>query len=938
MKNFKSLIMLLVVLFCMPAIAQQLPMDTAVRYGKLPNGLTYYVRHNALPKERVNFYIAQKVGSVQEEEEQRGLAHFLEHMCFNGTKHFPGNGIVKFCERIGVKFGVNLNAYTSTDETVYNIDDVPVSDLNIDSCLLILRDWSDGLTLDPKEIDKERGVIHEEWRMRSSATMRIYERNLPTLYPGSRYGHRFPIGLMSVIDNFKPEALRAYYEKWYRPDLQGIIVVGDIDVDAVEAKIKSLFADIQMPETPAAYEHYPVPANPEAIYIVDKDKEQAQPVIMIQFKNEPMPAEYKNTPVFLAQNLITGIMTSVVNSRLNELSQKPDCPFVGAGVYYGDYLVSKTMEAVGIQIVPKQGQDAAAVQAVMQEVERAARFGLTATEVIRAREEFMSHLESIYDNRDKQKHNFYIPQYVRHFLEGDPIPDLSTEYNLYKALAPQLPVEAYNQVFAQSVASVDTNFVLLAMYPDKEGFSVPTAAELKAAVMAAKAAELTAYVDNVKNEPLVPEVPAAGKIKKEKAAPFGYTEWTLSNGARVYFRKTDFNESQVLFSARSFGGQSLLPESDLLNATLLGIVMNSTGWGNFSSVELEKKLAGKQASVQVSLGQNTDNLSGSSTPKDLRTLFELIYLHFQKPADDQAAYDNIINLLKTQLANAEKDPSTAFSDSIRTTLYNNHPRVKGLKLEDLAEADYAAIKRIYSERFATAGDFDFYFTGNFDVDSLRAFTETYIASLPAQKKREKFVNHKIYFRTGTVENRFKREMEVPQGNLIQVWSGELDYSMKNAVVLNALGQILTQRYLKSIREDGGLAYSVQAMGQADTGVRDEYAVQIVCPVKPAQVDSALLLMQQGIDDIAKSGVTAEELDKVKKYELKEYANQQIQNGYWQGLVISQTRWGYDAHTGYEEVVNNLTSADIQNFVRNVLLKHHNRITVTMLPESLEENH
>lgn len=938
MKTIKSLMMLLAVLFCWPVMAQQLPMDSAVRYGKLPNGLTYYVRHNALPKERVNFYIAQKVGSVQEEEEQRGLAHFLEHMCFNGTEHFPGNGIVKFCERIGVKFGVNLNAYTSTDETVYNIDDVPVSDTNIDSCLLILRDWSDGLTLDPKEIDKERGVIHEEWRMRSSATMRIYERNLPALYPGSRYGHRFPIGLMSVIDNFKPEALRAYYEKWYRPDLQGIIVVGDIDVDAVEAKIKSLFADIKMPENPAAYEHYPVPANAEPIYIVDKDKEQAQPVIMIQFKSEPMPDEYKNTPVFLAQNLITSIMTSVVNSRLNELSQQPDCPFVGAGVYYGDYLISKTMEAVGIQIVPKQGQDAAAVQAVMQEVERAARFGLTATEVIRAREEFMSQLESIYDNRDKQKHSFYIPQYVRHFLEGEPIPDLETEFTIYKALAPQLPAEAYSQTFAQCVASVDTNFVLLAMYPEKEGFSIPTAAELKAAVVAAKAAELTPYVDNVKNEPLVSEVPAAGKIKKEKAAPFGYTEWTLSNGARVYFRKTDFNESQVLLSARSFGGQSLLPTSDLTNATLLGIVMNSTGWGNFNSVELEKKLAGKQASVQVSLGQLTDNLNGSSTPKDLRTLFELIYLHFQKPADDQAAYDNIINLLKTQLANAEKDPSTAFGDSVRTTVYNRHPRVKGLKLENLAEADYAAIKRIYSERFAAAGDFDFYFTGNFDVDSLRAFTETYIASLPAQKKREKFVDHKIYVRTGTLENRFKREMEVPQGNIIQVWSGELGYSMKNAAVLNALGQILTQRYLKSIREDGGLAYSVQAMGQADTGTRDEYTIQIVCPVKPAQADSALLLMQQGIDDIAKHGVTAEELDQVKKYELKEYANQQIQNSYWQSAIVAQTRWGYDAHTGYEEVVNNLTSADIQNFVSKVLLKQHNRVTVTMLPESLEENH
>lgn len=938
MKKIKSLILLLVVLFCMPAVAQQLPMDANVRYGKLPNGLTYYVRHNALPKERVNFYIAQKVGAVQEEEDQRGLAHFLEHMCFNGTDHFPGNGLVKYCERIGVKFGVNLNAYTSTDETVYNIDDVPVSDTNIDSCLLILRDWSDGLTLDAKEIDKERGVIHEEWRMRSSATMRIYERNLPALYPGSRYGHRFPIGLMSVIDNFKPEALRAYYEKWYRPDLQGIIVVGDIDVDAVEAKIKSLFADIKMPENPAAYEHYPVPANAEPIYIVDKDKEQKQPVIMIMFKNEPLPAEYKNTPVYLAQTLITSVMTSVVNARLNELSQQPDCPFVGAGIYYDDYLISKTMEAVGIQIVPKQGQDAAAVQAVMQEVERAARYGLTATEVIRAREEFMSQLESIYDNRDKQKHNFYIPQYVRHFLEGDPIPDLETEFNIYKALAPQLPAEAYSQTFSQSVASVDTNFVLLAMYPEKEGFSVPTAAELKAAVSAAKAAELTPYVDNVKNEPLVPELPKAGKIKKEKAASFGYTEWTLSNGARVYFQKTDHNESQVLFSGRSFGGTSLLPASDLTNATLLGIVMNSTGWGNFNSVELEKKLAGKQASLRVSLGQVTDNLSGSSTPKDLRTLFELIYLHFQKPADDQAAYDNIINLLKTQLANAEKDPSTAFSDSVRTTVYGNHPRVKGLKLEDLAGADYAAIKRIYSERFASAGDFDFYFTGNFDVDSLRAFTETYIASLPAQKKREKFVDHKIYVRTGTVENRFKREMEVPQGNIIQVWSGELKYNMKNAVVLNTLGQILTQRYLKSIREEGGLAYSVQAVGEADSGTRDEYVIQIVCPVKPAQADSALLLMQQGIDDIAKNGVTAEELDQVKKYELKEYLNQQIQNGYWQSLIVAKNSWGYDARTGYEDVVNSITSADIQAFVRNVLLKQHNRVTVTMLPVSLEENH
>lgn len=939
MNKFKSLLLLLVALLVLPAMAQQLPqlpMDKAVRYGKLPNGLTYYIRHNALPENRANFYIAQKVGSVQEEDNQRGLAHFLEHMCFNGTDNFPDDRLLKYCEGIGVKFGLNLNAYTSTDETVYNIDDVPVTENNVDSCLLILRDWADGLTLATKEIDKERGVIHEEWRMRSSASSRIFERNLPALYPGSRYGYRYPIGTMEVIDNFKPEELRAYYEKWYRPDLQGVIVVGDIDVEKVEAKIKALFSPIVMPENAAAYEHYPVPATSEPIYIIDKDKEQARAIIQVMFKDDPLPEELKNTPMFLAANYMNSVAASILNARLGEISQKPECPFIGAGGQDDNYMISKTMDAFTVGILPKPGKDAEALQAVMEEIERINRFGFTATEIIRAREEFLSGMERIYDNREKQKNSFYVPQYVRHFLEGDPIPDIETEYNTYKMLAPNIPAEAISAVFKEYTASTDTNFVCLAMYPEKEDVVVPTVEQFKNAVAAAKAAQLEAYVDNVKDEPLVPQLPKAVKIKKENAADFGYTCWTLGNGARVFFKKTDYNDAEILFSATSFGGQSLIPAKEHINASLLENVIGSTGLGNFTSTELEKKLAGKQASVKVSLGEITDNLSGSSTPKDLRTLFELIYLRFQKPANDVDGYNNTIAYLKTALENADKQPMTAFSDSISATIFGHNPLKKRLHVEDLAQANYETIRQLYSERFQSAGDFDFFFTGAIDIDSLRAFTEQYIAPLPGLKKRESYKDRKLYPVEGSVNNHFKRSMETPQAILIQVWNGDLKYNMKNAVVLNALGEILTQRYLKSIREDAGAAYSVGASGGAEFGVRDMYMLQIYCPFKPALRDSVLLLMQEAIDDIAKNGVTSEELDKVKKFEIKNYADNQRKNSYWQGLISTKVRWSKDEQTGYEDTVNGISSDDIRQFVNGVMLKQKNCITVSMLPTDMSE--
>lgn len=945
MNKIKALLLLLVTLVMLPAMAQQmptLPVDKAVRIGKLPNGLTYYIRHNNLPENRANFYIAQKVGAVQEEESQRGLAHFLEHMCFNGTDHFPDNALIKFCERIGVKFGQNLNAYTSTDETVYNIDDVPVTDSNVDSCLLILHDWADGLTLDPKEIDKERGVIHEEWRMRSSASQRIFERNLAALYPNSRYGHRFPIGLMSVVDNFKPQELRAYYEKWYRPDLQGIIIVGDIDVDKVEAKIKEIFSPIKMPANAAKYEHYPVPDTNEPIYLIDKDKEQSQAVVQIAFKHDPLvPDEYKNTVAYLSVDYVKTLACSAFNARLDEVAQKPDCPFIAAYVSDDNYIISKTKDAFNIVILPKPGHDKEAIEAVMKEVKRVDEFGFTGTEINRASENFLSGLETIYNNRDKQKNSFFVPQYVRHFLENDPIPSIEDEYNTYKMMAQQMAqmqmtAPATSELFKSLTARTDTNFVCLAMYPEKEGVAIPTVDQFKNAIANAKAAKVEAYVDNVKSDPLVPVLPKKGKIAKETKSDFGYTCWTLANGARVFFKKTDFNDSEVDFVASSFGGENAIIAKDPINTKLFASVMNSTGLGNFTNTELQKKLAGKQVSCNAMLDRNTETLSGTSTPKDLRTLFELIYLRFQTPANDVDGYNNNLNFYRTSLENAEKQPMKAFSDSLTSTIYGHNPLRASLKLKDLDKANYETIKKLYTERYNSAGDFDFFFTGAFNVDSLRAFTEQYIAPLKGIKKREQCANLKIEPVKGVVNNHFYRQMETPQAIVVQVWNGTNPYSMKEAAVINALGEVLTQRYLKSIREDAGIAYSVGTDGSASYERTDRYTLITQCPVKPAKLDSALLLMKQGIDDIAKNGVTADELEKVVAFELKDYADSQKKNGYWLNLITEKVIWNKDLYTNYEATLKSVTSKDIQDFVNNVLLKQNNCITVSMRPTDMTE--
>lgn len=920
------------------ATAQQMPpipVDEAVRIGKLENGLTYYIRHNEEPEGQASFYIAQKVGSILEEDDQRGLAHFLEHMCFNGTENFPENSLIRYLETLGVKFGAQLNAYTSIEETVYNINNVPTGrEATIDSVLLILHDWSHNLTLDPKEIDKERGVIHEEWRLRTSAMQRILTRQLPKLMSNSRPGNRMPIGLMEIVDNFKPEVLRAYYEKWYRPDLQAIVVVGDLDVDRTEQSIKQMFSPIPMPENAAKREYYTVPQNDEAIVVSDHDKEQTLPIVLICNKHDdPLPREQRNSLAYMMTTVVKHMTMTMLNKRLDEKSLDPDCPYIEAGVEDGDFLLAKT-PAFQTTIVPKEGRLEEAIRTVMAEVYRAAEHGFTQGEFDRCRNEFLSQVEAQYNNREKTETGVYIHDYVRNFLDNVPIPGIEFENMLYHQTLPQLPVQMTNELIKSLVSVSDKNLVVLSVNPEKEGYVQPTEQQLLDAIHSAQQMKLEAYVDNVKNEPLIAKLPKPGKIKKEVSGPFDTQILTLSNGARVILKKTDYQDNQVLMRAYSEGGTGRYGVDDKYNLNLSGVLIGASGLGNFTDTELDKALAGIQASVSAQLGGRSEFLSGSAVPKDLRTMFELTYLHFAPLKRDDKAAQSALNQMKEMLRNQAANPMRAFSDSLQTTLYGaDNPRLVLMKEENVDKVSYDRVLEIYRDRFQGANDFTFVFVGNFDNDSIRQYICQYLASLPKVKRNDKAVDNHYNIREGQYTTRFQRKMQEPQTAMILYLQSPIKNTLKNQVVADVLGQVLTMRLIEIVREEMGAAYSVNASCGiskiSDGSCRTN--IQIYAPVKPEMCDSALLVINQELQKIARDGAEDKYISKVKEYLLKTYTENERKNGTWLSYIEEQDRDQLDTYTNYQPTVQAVTSDDIAALAKQIL-EAKNCITVIMLPE------
>ena len=922
------------------AVAQEMqmppiPVDPAVRIGKLDNGLTYYIRHNDYPEHVANFYIAQRVGSINEEESQRGLAHFLEHMAFNGSEHFKGNGIIEFCRSLGVEFGSDLNAYTSIDQTVYRVCNVPTKRATaLDSCLLILKDWSNGLSLEPDEIDKERDVVHNEWRLGEGPSQRMLQRALPKTYPGSKYGERLPIGLMSVIDSFKPQTLRAYYQKWYRPDNQAIIVVGDVDVNHMEDKIKELFAGIKVDPNAPKVVPEAVPDNKEAIYVYEKDKEMQMANVWVMMKHEATKPEEKASMAYLVQDYAVSVISQMINQRLSEMTQDAACPFFQGFADDANYLLSRTKDCFELIGIPKEGKEMETLQVLYREAKRAREFGFTATEYERAKADYLSSLEKQYTNRDKRKNDEFGNAYRDHYLNNEPIPPLDVLYQTMQQIAPNIPVQAINQMLPQLITPTDSNLVVMIMAQDKEGKVHPTEQDMAAAIAAARAEKLEAYVDNVKDEPLLDVATIKkGKITKEtENKTFGYKELTLSNGATVILKKTDFKDDEVQMQAFAKGGKSLYGEADYTNLKVFDTAIGMSGLGNFSSTELQKALAGKNVNADLSLANTRQYLTAHSTPKDIETMFQMSYLYFTNVKKDDKQFQNLMTQLDMALKNKSLSPDAVFSDSVAATTYGHNPRFNNIDVKDLKDINYDRILDIAKERFQNAGQFTFVISGNFDEQTIRPLIEQYIASLPATKAKPEQFKEVITFAKGEVVNQFKVKTESPKATAREMWYAEMPYTLDNIVKLDAVGQVLSMIYLKTIREDESAAYSCGAAGHFNTGTNQPKALlQAYCPMNPDKSELAVRLLHEGIQNMAKQ-VDADQLQKVKDYMLKQADIDAKQNSYWINTITTFKEYGLDVYTDYKKTVEALTVDNVRDFL-NELLKSGNHVEVIMTPET-----
>lgn len=929
----KSVFLLLTGILMLSTTAQAqmmppVPVDTAVRIGKLPNGLTYYIRHNEYPKNQADFYIAQNVGSMLEEDHQRGLAHFLEHMCFNGTKSFPGNQVVSWLESIGVKFGQNLNAYTSMEETVYNIANVPTERESVqDSCLLILHDWANDLLLEPEEIDKERGVIHQEWRRSMVGQMRILENLLPVIYPGSRYGYRLPIGTMEVVDNFPYQALRDYYETWYRPDQQGIIVVGDIDVNRIENKIIEMFSGIEMPENAPKREYMPVADNKGTIYAIGKDKEQSNAIIEVMFKTEALPDSLKGTMAFYAQNYITRMATAMLNTRLNDIQSKPDAPFAVASTSYENFFVAKTKDALTAFGVAKGNDIRPVLESIYRETLRAKRGGFTATEYARERSEYLSRLENQYNNRNKQENNYYVQQYVDNFVDGEPIPGIEWEYQIMNMLAMQIPVETINQFMAQVIT--DDNRVVLAMLPEKEGYLFPTEAELETVIKNVDAENIEAYVDNVKSEPLIANLPTPGTIVREVSnAQWGATEWILSNGAKVIVKNTPFKDNEIQFTAIAKNGTAIFGDELANSLIFMPVVLQQYGLGSYTNADFQKYMAGKQAAVRLNFSDYVRTLNGVSTPKDLNTLMEIIYMVYTGLNVTEDEYVAMQNMYAGVLQNQEANPQYVFQKNVSKVLHKN-PRNQQLTPEIIKAADRQAIIDMAHQMLANAADYTFVFVGNVDVATLRPLVEQYIASLPgntANKIEKATLRDDLAMVKGKGIDTFTHKMETPQTYVAVVCSGDVPYTIKNQKLASIAGQILTSRLIATVREKEGAVYSIGARGMLSRISNEPLIIQSVFPMKPEMKDKVLAMIEGEFNDMTQN-ITAEELNKVKEFMIKSYHEALEQNDKWVNAISGVELNGVDVLTGADKVLEAITEDDVEAFMKQLMDQNNYRVII-----------
>ncbi|MBQ6167735.1 MAG: insulinase family protein [Muribaculaceae bacterium] len=910
-----------------------LPINESVRIGKLDNGLTYYLCHNDYPENRVSFYLPMRVGSMQEEDNQNGLAHFLEHMAFNGSEHFDGKGksIRDYLQSIGVS---DANAYTALTSTIYYINDVPSTRQHaLDSCLIILKDWAHGILLTDEEVEKERGVIREEWRLAQSAEWRIGNQMGPTVYSASKYGYRNIIGTREIIDNFPPQLLRDYYEMWYRPDNQAVIVVGDIDVDNMESRIRRVFTDLPLSENAPQVINGFVPDNDNPIVAVGKDEKLQNDRLQIIFKRRHNSHERKDTYGYYQDSYIREMVSEMFSQRLTEKCQDKDCPYVWAVAGDCDF-PTKDNEAFGLDCFPKSGEHLQALQELVAETMRVEKYGFTESEYSLKKKEYLSQIEQRYNNRNNISNTSIADGCCNHFIFNLPLLSIEQEYHLAKETADNITLETINRRFPELIHFDGKDLVITCYIKNDEQSDSTTADDVLHAIRAAQSSSMAeAYQNEDIPENLMTALPPRGAIVNEYYNDaLGFVELELSNGAKVILKPTDNNEDYILMRAYQQGGRSAYDEKDRANLFLFGSVVNSSGKGAFSQLQLQKALAGKNVKVNSYIYNFEDYVTASSSRKDLETMFQLTYLQFTAINRDDNSFNKIINYYKNLYQNGEPHSITEYMDTIKYIASGNHWLLKSLSGEDFQHVDYDRILEIARERTANAGNYTFIFAGSFDEKSIRPLIEQYIASLPSGKDANSRWGEQDIYPDDQIINHFTQEMETPKGYVyFERRNASMAYNLEHQIQANILGQVLLNKYRERIREDAGSAYMVSTVGWCHRNGNDSCTgIHVYIPVNPDYCDQALEIIKEEMNNACQT-IDEQTIDGIKKSLIAEHEHQVVKDNYWIDCIQYYKMYDIDVHTHYDELVNAQTSEKITDFARQ-LISASNSVEVVITPK------
>jgi len=889
-------------------LQSNIPVDPKVSKGVLENGMTYYVRSNNEPQNRAELMLVVKAGSVDEDADQQGLAHFAEHMAFNGTKNFPKNELINYFESIGMEFGPEINAYTSFDETVYMLK-VPLdSSIYLEKGLQVLYDWASQVTDSDEEIDKERGVIREEWRGGRNANFRMQQQWLPVFLHESKYAERLPIGELEVIENALPKVLRRYRNDWYRPDLQAVIVVGDFDQEAMVQMVKEKFSQIPPAKNPRTKEYFGIPPHKETLVSIATDAEAQYPVAFVFHKH---PLELTKTIEDYRESIIHSLYNSMINSRLAELTQKAEPPFIAGQSSFSELFgpISVFQSAA----VTHPGKIEEGLEAVLLENERVRKFGFTETELERNKKTLLNYIEKAYKEREKQKSIQYAEEYKRNFLmTQEPIPGIEKEYEYFQKFLPGIKLEELNRLADEWITK--ENRVVVITAPEVEGMKVPTEEEVLALLERVEQMEVEPYDDTVADVPLISDEPWSSPVVNEKNIEVvDAVEWTLQNGAKVVVKNTPFKEDEILFSAWSPGGTSLYDTEDAISADLSATIMSMSGISQFDNITLDKMLSDKVFSLSPYVSELREGFNGNSSVQDVETMLQMVYLYFTQPRFDENSYQSYMMRMTGILQNKAASPEAALQDTLSLVLANYHERARPMTTELLKEAEFKKVEAIARERFQNAADFTFFFVGTIDTSYLKPLVEKYIGGIPYLDESEEWRNLEINPPKGVVRKTVEKGQE-PKSIQYIVFHGDFDYTNENAIEIDAVGRILSTRLLEEIREERSGVYSIGANPSSSKFPEEEYKITIYYGTDPEKLDELKQAVFDEIQDFIQNGPSDEELAKAKEKMLRERELALRENRFWLN-ILSNTYYLKDGDFSefgrFNKLVTNLTKESVR---------------------------